>query len=55
MTSWGHWRGEGMAVVKGIGEAWHYRDSKSGRPVVVVTGTGVLTSLGPGKQDNWAR
>ena len=24
-----------------------------GRPVVVVTGTGVLTSLGKGKQDNW--
>src|ERR1700722_7403207 len=24
-----------------------------GRPVVVVTGTGVLTSLGAGKQDNW--
>jgi 3-oxoacyl-[acyl-carrier-protein] synthase II len=24
-----------------------------GRPVIVVTGTGVLTSLGQGKQDNW--
>src|SRR3954464_7674879 len=24
-----------------------------GRPVVVGTGTGVLTSLGNGKQDNW--
>ena len=24
-----------------------------GRPIVVVTGTGVLTSLGTGKQDNW--
>src|SRR3954464_2402465 len=24
-----------------------------GRPAVVVTGTGVLTSLGIGKQDNW--
>ena len=24
-----------------------------GRPVVVVTGTGVVTSLGAGKQDNW--
>src|SRR5215472_2964029 len=24
-----------------------------GRPIVVVTGTGVLTSLGAGKQDNW--
>ena len=28
------------------------RDSK-GRPVVVVTGMGVLTSLGAGKADNW--
>jgi 3-oxoacyl-[acyl-carrier-protein] synthase II len=26
---------------------------RHGRPVVVVTGTGVLTSLGNGKQDNW--
>jgi len=26
---------------------------KRGRPAVVVTGTGVLTSLGAGKQDNW--
>jgi 3-oxoacyl-[acyl-carrier-protein] synthase II len=28
---------------------------KSGRPVVVVTGMGVVTSLGSGKADNWAR
>ncbi|WP_438274749.1 beta-ketoacyl-ACP synthase [Nitrobacter sp.] len=28
---------------------------KSGRPVVVVTGMGVVTSLGAGKADNWAR
>jgi 3-oxoacyl-[acyl-carrier-protein] synthase II len=26
---------------------------KSGRPIVVVTGTGVVTSLGAGKEDNW--
>jgi 3-oxoacyl-[acyl-carrier-protein] synthase II len=26
---------------------------RQGRPVVVVTGTGVLTSLGEGKEDNW--
>ena len=25
-----------------------------GRPVIVVTGVGVVTSLGAGRQDNWA-
>jgi 3-oxoacyl-[acyl-carrier-protein] synthase II len=28
---------------------------KLGRPIVVVTGMGVITSLGAGKQDNWAK
>src|SRR5262249_44700567 len=28
---------------------------KSGRPIVVVTGMGVITSLGTGKTDNWAK
>ena len=28
---------------------------KAGRPVVVVTGSGVVTSLGAGKADNWRR
>jgi 3-oxoacyl-[acyl-carrier-protein] synthase II len=28
---------------------------KFGRPIVVVTGMGVVTSLGAGKSDNWAR
>jgi 3-oxoacyl-[acyl-carrier-protein] synthase II len=28
---------------------------KFGRPVVVVTGMGVVTSLGAGKEDNWAK
>ena len=28
---------------------------KSGRPVVVVTGMGVVTSLGAGKEQNWKR
>src|ERR1700716_2798952 len=28
---------------------------KFGRPVVVVTGMGILTSLGAGKSDNWAK
>jgi 3-oxoacyl-[acyl-carrier-protein] synthase II len=29
--------------------------SKNGRPIVVVTGMGVITSLGAGKSDNWAK
>src|SRR5213593_834200 len=28
---------------------------KAGRPIVVVTGMGILTSLGAGKADNWAK
>ena len=28
---------------------------KFGRPVVVVTGMGIVTSLGTGKSDNWAK
>jgi 3-oxoacyl-[acyl-carrier-protein] synthase II len=28
---------------------------KFGRPIVVVTGMGVVTSLGAGKADNWAK
>ena len=28
---------------------------KMGRPIVVVTGLGVITSLGAGKADNWAK
>src|SRR5258707_6425769 len=28
---------------------------KNGRPIVVVTGMGVITSLGAGKADNWAK
>src|SRR5258708_26540147 len=28
---------------------------KFGRPIVVVTGMGVVTSLGAGKTDNWAK
>jgi 3-oxoacyl-[acyl-carrier-protein] synthase II len=31
-----------------------YTDS-AGRPVVVVTGVGIITSLGAGKDDNWAK
>ncbi len=28
---------------------------KLGRPIVVVTGMGIVTSLGTGKSDNWAK
>ena len=28
---------------------------KAGRPIVAVTGTGIVTSLGSGKADNWAK
>ena len=28
---------------------------KLGRPIVVVTGMGIVTSLGAGKSDNWAK
>jgi 3-oxoacyl-[acyl-carrier-protein] synthase II len=31
------------------------KSDKAGRPIVVVTGLGVVTSLGEGKADNWAR
>jgi 3-oxoacyl-[acyl-carrier-protein] synthase II len=31
------------------------KKDKHGRPVVVVTGMGVVTSLGQGKEDNWAK
>ena len=28
---------------------------KNGRPTVVVTGMGVITSLGAGKEENWTK
>jgi len=28
---------------------------KAGRPIVVVTGMGIVTSLGTGKDENWAK
>ena len=31
----------------------HVRDKK-GRPVIVVTGAGIVTSLGQGMADNWS-
>ncbi|MGH6742632.1 MAG: beta-ketoacyl synthase N-terminal-like domain-containing protein, partial [Bradyrhizobium sp.] len=31
------------------------KKDKAGRPVIAVTGMGVVTSLGVGKSDNWAK
>src|SRR5258707_15470893 len=42
----------------GINEAGEHMASmrdKAGRPIVVVTGSGLVTSLGVGKADNWRR
>ena len=36
------------------GDAMSTTDHK-GRPVVAVTGIGIITSLGTGKADNWAK
>src|SRR5262249_60832895 len=30
-------------------------DDKAGRPIVVVTGMGIVTSLGTGVEDNWRK
>jgi len=37
------------------GKRMSAKTDKAGRPIVVVTGLGVVTSLGQGKEDNWAR
>ena len=31
------------------------KTDKAGRPIVVVTGMGVVTSLGAGREDNWRK
>ena len=41
-----------MALSKPTASA--HRD-KAGRPVIAVTGMGVVTSLGVGKTENWAK
>src|SRR5436190_19762267 len=38
-----------------IGGTMSAPSDKFGRPIVVVTGMGVVTSLGAGKQDNWRK
>src|ERR1700760_3572209 len=37
------------------GDSMQAARDKFGRPIVVVTGMGVVTSLGSGKADNWKR
>src|SRR5215468_4307025 len=37
------------------GEHMSSKRDKAGRPIVVATGSGVVTSLGAGKSDNWRR
>lgn len=37
------------------GSANHAARDKAGRPIVAVTGIGIVTSLGVGKSDNWAK
>ncbi len=58
VTAVGHWRGEGLALVEARPEgelAMTSNHDNAGRPVVVVTGMGVVTSLGAGKDDNWKK
>src|SRR5262249_53975096 len=62
VTGVGHWRGEGLPLVEASGWAVAIQETnmasvrdKSGRPVVVVTGMGVVPSLGAGKADNWEK
>ncbi len=57
VTGVGHWRGEGPSrssklSVEGGNMA---KTDQAGRPVVVVTGMGVVTSLGAGKDENWRK
>ncbi len=39
----------------GLGDSMTATRDKFGRPIVVVTGMGVVTSLGAGKSDNWKK
>ena len=55
VTSIGHWRGEGLALVEAAlkENCMPSNHDSAGRPIVVVTGMGVVTSLGAGKAENW--
>ena len=60
VNAWGIWRGEGMGLVAAVDVTGKegvmgskVRDHR-GRPVVAVTGIGVVSSLGVGLDDNWA-
>ena len=48
----GHGSGRGREVERETDGRWPLRDHR-GRPVVAVTGVGVVTSLGVGLADNW--
>ena len=57
MTSVGHRRGEGaLRLDERLEEetAWRRTATARAGPLVAVTGMGVVTSLGQGKEDNWA-
>src|SRR5262249_12422477 len=58
VTAVGHWRGEGTALIEAVRGRRHDMTAtrgKNGRPVGVVDGTGIITSVGAGKAENWAR
>ena len=51
------WRGRGSGRTgrEGTGGGGWRRATRMGRPVVVVTGMGIVTSLGTGKDENWTK
>ena len=59
VTSVGHWRGEGMALVEAVrlkeNAVWRPHRDQAGRPSWWSPACGVVTSLGTGKADNWQK
>jgi 3-oxoacyl-[acyl-carrier-protein] synthase II len=55
VKAWRWWKPSAEARHKSDGEIMTAARDKFGRPIVVVTGMGVVTSLGSGKADNWAK